>query len=382
MKIGECYVGWATDENVRNKGASGGLVTATLAAALKSKLVDKVLVLKKISEYEAVPMHTNNIEEVMKTAGSLHSVPINLAKYITGMDDKTKVALPAKPCDARAIIEQAKRNTINLDNTYIIGLNCGGSMHPLVTREMLRQVYEINPEDVIGEEIAKGKLIFFTKDGEKAIDIDQLEEKEYGRRVDCRYCNVKIPRNADLACGNWGVIGDLVNKATFVEINTEKGITLLNNAIEAGFIEMEPASEKGIAIRSKINSAMESLAKKWMDKIFVPIEGSHLQYYINALENCINCGACKAVCPVCSCGGDSKCLIFNFANDTYKISMFHLIRFLHLSDSCIGCGQCTDVCPVDIPLAQIQRRFSNIIQPKYNYVPGMDLRRPPFLEVK
>lgn len=380
MQKGDMLVGWATKEEVRKRGGSGGLVTSVLAAALEKKLVDAVVVLKKINEFEAVPIITSDVNEVLNSAGSLHSVPSNFAKLIANKN--LKVALPAKGCDVRAIIEQGKRSTINLDNTFIIGLNCGGSMHPVITREMLEVMYKIKPDDVECEEIEKGKLIFITKDGkEHAITIDELEEKGYGRRESCRYCTIKIPNNADLACGSWGVAGERLSKATFVEINSEKGVKLLQNAIDAGYIQVQKPDEKGIASRAKIKAAMESLSNKWKEKVFVQVD-KRLEYYRKELEHCIDCGACKAVCPTCSCGDVSKCTEFNYRGDAYRMSMYHLIRFLHLADSCIGCGQCSDVCPVDIPLTRLYRRFANPVQEELKYEPGMDLRKPPYFEAK
>jgi len=381
MQKGEMYVGWSTKDDVRKRGGSGGLVTSMLAAALEKKLVDAVVVLKKINEFEAVPIITSDVNEVLNSAGSLHSVPSHFAKLIANRN--LKVALPAKGCDVRGIIEQGKRNAINLDNTFIVGLNCGGSMHPVVTREMLEVMYKIKPEDVHGEEIEKGKLIFETKDGkEHAITIDELEEKGFGRRESCRYCTIKVPNNSDIACGNWGVTGDLVGKATFVEINSEKGAKLLQNAVDAGYVQVQKPDEKGVAMRAKIKGVMEDLGKKWKGKVFVPIETGRLEYFRKELEHCIDCGACKTVCPTCSCGDVSKCTQYHSRGDAYKMSMYHLVRFLHLADACIGCGQCSDVCPVDIPLTRLYRRFANPVQEQLKYEPGMDMRKPPYFEVK
>ena len=378
MQKGEMYLGWSTDERIREKGASGGLVTSILIAALENKLVDKVAVLRKIDEFEAIPVITSDIEEIVKSAGSLHSIPSNVAKLIANRN--LKIALPAKGCEVRAIIEQSKRNTIELENTYIIGLNCGGAMHPITTKEMLEKVYKIKPEDVVGEEIQKGELIFFTKDGkEHAKSIDELEEKGYGRRESCRYCRIKIPRNADLACGNWGVT-TLRGKATFVEITSEKGVELLENALSSEQIEIKEVDEKAIALRNKIEASMLSLSKKWKDRIFVPID-NRLEYYLNELKHCIDCSACKLVCPTCSCGEVSKCTEFHYRSDGYKLSLYHLVRFLHLADSCIGCGQCSDVCPVEIPLTRLYTRFASI-QEELGYEAGMDMRTPPYFEIK
>ena len=372
-------VGYSTDPAVRNKGASGGLVTAVLAAALEKGLVEGVLILKHINEYEAVPVITDSVEEVLASGGSMHAVPVNLAKYAVDR----KIAMPAKPCDARGVIEQAKRNKVDIENTYIVGLNCGGSMHPVTTKEMLVEMYDIDPEDVVGEEIEKGKLSFKTKDGsEKAIPIDELEEAGYGRRESCRYCQVKIPTNADLACGNWGVIGGLSGNATFCQVMNEKGKRLLENAIDAGFIEVQPASEKGIEIREKVNNAMLKLGKEWEEKTFTQIpDEERIKHYMEQFADCIDCGACKEVCPTCACGEDSKCTMFHDLSDNYRMSMYHMVRLLHLTDSCIGCGQCSDVCPSDIALTTTYKRFADPAQKKRNYKPGMDLVTPPFFEV-
>ena len=380
VKVGDMLVGYATDEDVRKRGASGGLVTAVLAAALEKGLVENVVVLKHINEFEAVPIITDDVEEVLASTGSMHSVPVNLAKYAVGRN----VAMPAKPCDAQAVIEQAKRQMIDLDNTYVVGLNCGGSMHPVTTKKMLAGMYDINPDDVVGEDIEKGKLIFKTKDGkEKAISIDELEDAGFGRRESCRYCKLKIPVNADLACGNWGVIGDLAGSATFCQVMNDKGVRLLDNAIEAGRIEVQPASEKALGIREKVNNAMEKLGSTWEEKMFTEIpDEERMQYYMDQMADCIDCGACKEVCPVCACGEDSKCTMFHSLVDDYKMSMYHLVRLLHLSDSCIACGQCTDVCPSDIPITMLQSRFAIPSQRKREYTPGMNVDdTPPYFEV-
>ena len=376
----DMIVGYATDASVRKKGACGGLVTAVLASAVENGLVDGALVLKHINEFEGVPIITDNIDEILNSAGSLHSVPINMAKYAQGK----KVAITVKPCDARAVIEQAKRHEINLDDIYMIGLNCGGSMHPVTTKKMLVKMYDIDPDDVVGEEIDKGKLIFETKDGnEKAIPIHDLEDAGFGRRENCRFCTIKVPIIADIACGNWGVIGELAGSATFCEVMSEKGAKLIDNAIESGKIEIQPANDKGVMIREKVHGAMVKLGNKWEDKIFkeVPFE-EKLNFYKDALKDCIDCGACKEVCPSCTCGEISKCTMYHSLVNNYELNMYHLTRFLHLTDSCIGCGQCTDVCPSDIPIATIQQTFSIPSQKKRNYVPGMTMERPPFLEVK
>ncbi len=385
VKAGDKLLGWAASEDVRSRGASGGLVTAMLAAALETGFVDRVLVLKKVSEFEAYPVFTSDVQEVLESAGSMHSVPVNLARYLKPETCFGKIALPAKPCDVRAVIERVKRNVLSSENTYVIGLNCGGTMHPEKVRKMLETVYRLDPEEIAGEEIVKGKLVFFTKDGkEHAVPIDDLEAEDLGRRDSCRYCQVKIPTNADLACGNWGIPGELAGKATFVEVMTEKGAELLKKAVKAGFAEFIKAEERGISAREKVNRVVLGMSEKRKAEVFTPIENGEerFEYFRKGLKNCIHCEACKAVCPVCTCGEDSKCTAYSSPEDSYKMSLFHMVRFLHLSDSCIGCGQCEDVCPAEIPLTRLYQRFAVPVQKEYRYLPGMSDRTPPFFALK
>lgn len=60
----------------------------------------------------------------------------------------------------------------------------------------------------------------------------------YGRRSNCRRCLYKVPREADLACGNWGVIGEKAGKATFVEVCSDKGADLLQNAVKSELLRL------------------------------------------------------------------------------------------------------------------------------------------------
>ncbi len=369
---------WAKDEEIRAKGSSGGFVTAAMIAALEKGLVDEVVVVKKKDAYEGIPITTNNVEVVKECIGSMHFAPLNLSYFIK---NGVKTALPTKPCDARAIIERAKRNQVNIDDVYMVGLNCGGTFNPIVAKEVVLSFFEIEPESVIKEEILKGKLIVEYEGGKKSVKIDEIEEEGYGRRNACKICDINIPYMADLACGNWGVLNE---KATFVEVFTEKGKEFFENAVDAGYVEFREAKKEEIEIREKIDKAMIKLAKKWrekLDEINDLDRKERLDYYIRMFEKCIGCNACKEVCPPCVCE-EAKCVSMNDEMAGYKIPLYNLVRLLHLMDSCIGCGQCEDVCPVDIPLTLIHKRFSERILKRLDYIPGIDMQKPPFQETR
>ncbi len=385
-KMSRYYLAWAKDDAIRKKGANGGFVTATLVSALEADFIDVALVVKKKSVYEGIPVLTNDPEEIKESSGSLHCVPLNLTKYVVEYAAKKRIGLPTKPCDARGIIEQAKRRQASLENVYMIGLNCGATLHPLRMRE-IAAYYGLDPDSVVREEIKEGKIFLVSdeegKEKEKWMKIDELEEKGYGRRDACKSCVTKIPTMADLACGNWGSNDE---KKTFVDVLTDKGETLFKNAVDSGYVAIEEAPGKGIETRQRIDAGMQKRAASWkekMDALKALSRSERFEFYVDALKNCIHCGACKEVCPVCACEEDAKCTGLYDERDSYAISMYNLVRIFHLMDSCIHCGQCEDVCPVDIPLTLIQRRFSERMQRHLGYTPGMDVtKKPPLYETE
>jgi formate dehydrogenase subunit beta len=190
---------------------------------------------------------------------------------------------------------------------------------------------------------------------------------------------LKIPRQADLACGNWGVIGDKAGKATFVEACSDKGTALLEQAIAAGAIKTEPAPEKGIEIRKKTENAMHKLGDKWRKKDFTALgEGrQRLENIVKETSRCIRCYQCIEQCPICYCVECStKKPYLVPPGDVPPSFMFHLIRLTHVSDSCVNCGQCQELCAMDIPNALHMHALQVDLQEMFGYVPGVDMTLP------
>ena len=242
VKKGDMLYAWTSDADIAAKAECGGAVTSLLKFALEKKMVDAVFAVKRGQDiYDAVPTLITDPKELNQTAGSLHCGTLLLSKLIKkylGGASNMKIAMPVKGCDMMGILELAKRDKINLDNILMIGVNCGGTVSPITAREMIADKFGVDPDTVTKEEIDKGQFIIEYAGGHKGISIDELEDEGYGRRSNCRRCKVKVPRQADLACGNWGVIGEKAGKATFVEVCSDKGAKLLDEATKAGVIKI------------------------------------------------------------------------------------------------------------------------------------------------
>jgi len=357
VKKGDMLYAWTNDEEIKKKAELGGAVTGLWKYALESKIVDAVVAVKKgVDLYDAQLAFITNPADLKNTAGSLHCGTLLLSKivkkYLDGAKGK-KLGITVKGCDVMGLIELAKRKQVNLDNILMIGVNCGGSVSPVSARKMIAEKYGVDPDKVHKEEIDKGQFIIEYEGGHKGISMDELEDAGYGRRSNCRRCKYKIPRQADLACGNWGVIGDKAGKATFVEVCSDKGANLLSGAVKAGVIATEAANPKGLEMRGKVEGAMLKLGDKWRKKDFAALGANMWETINKETSRCIKCYSCIENCPVCFTAAEElkKGSLMVKPGEVPPNSMFHMRRFAHISDSCINCGQCEELCAMDIPLA-------------------------------
>jgi formate dehydrogenase (coenzyme F420) beta subunit len=380
---GEMYYAWTTNKGLAEKAECGGAVTGLLKYALENKIVDAVLAVKKGKDlYDAVPTIITDPKDMDQTAGSLHCGTLLMSKlvkkYFNGANDM-KLGITIKGCDAMGLYELAKRKQVNLDNLVMIGVNCGGSVSPVPARKMIAEKFGVDPDKVHKEEIDKGQFIVEYEGGHKGISMDELEEHGFGRRTNCRRCKMKVPRQADIACGNWGVIGDKAGKATFVEICSEKGADLFNRAVQSGALQAEKAPDAGVAVRGKVEKAMFKLADKWREKDFKGLgEGAaRLKTIMQDTSRCIKCYSCIDQCPICYCVECSTKKPYLVPPGELPVPfMFHLIRFVHISDSCVNCGQCEEACPMEIRNSLYMHALQSDLEKMFGHVPGVDMSLP------
>lgn len=360
------------NEDILKAGECGGAVTSIFKYLLDEGIVDGVLALKPYDDvYDGIPTFITNSEDLIETAGSYHCAPTMVGDLIQKYLFDKKVAVAVKPCDIRSIDELIKRNKVNKDNIFTVGLNCGGTVSPITGRKMIDLFYEANPDDVVSEEIDKGKFIIELADGtEEAVKIHELEEKGYGRRNNCQRCDVKIPRKANIACGNWGA----EDGWTFIEINDEKGQELIDGAKKAGILETKTPNDKAIEARSKVENIMIKMSKKNQEKRFP--EATQMDEW----SRCISCYACRDVCPICWCYENCE-LNRDYFKDEENIPpsaiAFQGVRLSHMSFSCCDCGQCDDVCPMDIPVSLIFDKLQKKYCDRTGYVAGVSEYKPP-----
>jgi len=383
---GDMYIARSSDKEIIEKAECGGAVTSLLKFALESKKVDAVVGVKARdgNRYDGIPVLITDPKELIETAGSLHCTSPNIARFLKEYLDgasSMKIAVVAKPCDAKAIIELAKREQINLDNLILIGLNCTGTLPSAKAKTIFREEFGVDPSDVVSEDIEDNELIIRLKDGsEKKKSLAELEEKGYGRRENCRRCETNIPVMADIACGKWGTTD---KKSTFIEVCSEKGSQFVEDAIEAGYIKVEQPSDAAIDTRKKKDQAAIELAQQWQEKDFASLEkmsnDERFNYWSEQFSNCIKCYGCRDACPICYC---KDCILeadrsFVPPGEVPPNMLFPMVRITHVMDSCVNCGQCQDACPMELPLSRLIFLLSKKIGAIFKYEPGTDATEMP-----
>jgi len=145
-----CYIGHATDYDIRYNSSSGGLVTALLIFALEEEIIDGALVtrMKKDKPLEPEPFVARTREEIIEASKSKYCpVPANIAlKEILEKDGK--YAVVGLPCHIQGIrkaemVNKKLRERIALH----VGIFCSGIPNFRATEYLLRTL-NLRVEDI------------------------------------------------------------------------------------------------------------------------------------------------------------------------------------------------------------------------------------------
>ncbi len=351
---------------------SDGSVTAALRQLFKQlfekKLVDAMLVPLELPSRENVVQSLVMRPEALDAANPLAPVlPVSTASIISKITKQApsaqKMAVVARPCEMRAIIELAKLKQVSLDNILRISVDCYGTYSVPEYKEFAKSA------GVTGDEFMKG-----VKSGE-------TDRPEAALREACRVCEYPYPLNVDITIGLFGT--DFTKEISLMA-NSAAGEAVLNGLglAEVSGGNRQAAIDKLVAERTRQR-----------DEVFADTlaESKGLEKLTSIFAPCIGCHNCRDVCPVCYC---RECVFdsdtFCFEADRYlswasrkgalrvptDTLLFHLTRMNHMGTSCVGCGLCQEACPNDVPVFRFFRLIGAQVQPLFEYVPGRDIEEP------
>ena len=230
-------IGRAARPEIQSKAQDGGVVTALLAYALESKMIDAAVVAGRDAKWIAKPLVATKYEDLVKNAGTKYTPSPTLLGVRSAVDEyaKTKVGLVGTPCQIRAVrrIQTSPLGDLRLAKaiTLSIGLFCMESYAYNQLVEAYVANKGIDPTSITRMGIKKGSFIIWA--GEQEALHVPLKEVDAFVRNSCKQCDDFTSEYADISVGG---VGCPEGYSTIIP-RTAKGLKLLRNAEKAGYLE-------------------------------------------------------------------------------------------------------------------------------------------------
>lgn len=247
---------------------------------------------------------------------------INLANYLTGR--KERIAVFAKGCDSRNIVNHIVENKIKRDQLHIIGVPCTGMIDKRkITGMVAGEILAVSESD--------------TTIRVRTADAETLLDKREVLQQNCALCVHRNPVIFD------EMLADAVAEQTDID-----------RYADVRRIEEMDSDEK------------------W-------------RFFDDLLSPCIRCYACRNACPLCYCPtcfvDESKPQWVGKGQDPIDVRTFHFLRAYHCAGRCTDCGACERACPVGINMRLLTRKLEKDCQEQFGWEAGLSLEQRPALDV-
>ncbi|HET9723759.1 MAG TPA: Coenzyme F420 hydrogenase/dehydrogenase, beta subunit C-terminal domain [Actinomycetota bacterium] len=252
----------AASPEVLAHGQDGGVVSSLLIWGLENGEIDGVCTsqLSDERQWDCEPAVVTDREGVLASAGSRYTYSPNpLAMLKAAEMGLSNLALVGMGCQASAPGSMAARrvNKWAKKVSWTFGLLCSKSFtYEGLMVEIAQKELGLSLDDIVRVNI-KGKLLFYTKDGDELTY--GLKKSHVYTRPGCLHCPDFAAEHADISFGGLGQ-GE---GWTLTIIRTDKGRDVWDRAVADGVVEWKPGSEDQGAIDLMYKLAVKS-RERWL----------------------------------------------------------------------------------------------------------------------
>lgn len=257
------WEGYAADEQLRFKGSSGGAATALAQYCMDHEGAEGVL---QTQPDPADPLRNRAVfsrsrEELLAGTGSRYSPAAPCERFDWLLNAERPAVFVGKPCDVAALAKfKGVYPDIASKTAVSISIFCAGTPSTQGTVEVLKRM-GMQADQVTSFRYRgngwPGKATALSETSEKAGELTYLESwgEILSRHVAfrCRFCPDSSGEFADISCGDpWYRTVDPNDPGrSMVIARTQRGLELVQRAIEAGYLVLEPADQTIISLSQK-----------------------------------------------------------------------------------------------------------------------------------
>lgn len=253
----EIWEAFATDEQIRHAGSSGGVLTALSLYCLEQEKMAHIVHTKADPEtpYLNITACSTNKEELLAGTGSRYAPSSPCEKLDTIEQAEAPCVFIGKPCDVAAVHKaRAIRPKLNENLGLVMSFFCAGVPSTAGTLKLM-QAQGVSDKNTVTSLRYRGNgwpglwTVQYQEDGQ--VKQQQLTyqqswgELQKDRQWRCYICPDHIGEFADIAIGDpWYREVQSEQGRSMIVVRTERGRQIVQAAAEAGYIVLEKADAK------------------------------------------------------------------------------------------------------------------------------------------
>lgn len=257
----EVWEGYATDNEIRFLGSSGGITTALSLFCIEKKQMSGALQIKGNPEFpwKNIPFYSKTLDDLKKSTGSRYSPSSICEKFNWITEADSQSVFTGKPCDIAAM---RKFQELNPDFSKKVGLVisifCAGTPSTRGTINVLKSL-NVN-RDELQELRYRGKgwpgMASAKMRGNGNIEPQMTYRESWDKilnpcvQFNCRICPDHTGELSDISCGDpWYCEIDKDDPGrSLILVRSEKGRKILKEAKKEGYIEIEQKSPEIVSV--------------------------------------------------------------------------------------------------------------------------------------